>query len=73
VLCRSDEGLEPLLAVWRPALALATLQAALDAGVRSMRDALARLPSVVVPPEEWRRADPGGASFRNWNTPADLA
>ncbi len=73
VVCRSDAGLEPLLSVWRPALALPALRAALDAGVRSLRDALARLPhAVILPREAWRHADPDGASFRNWNTPNDL-
>ncbi len=73
VICRSDAGLEPLLGVWRPALALPALRAALDAGVRSLRDAIARLPhAAVLPPEAWRHADPDGATFRNWNTPDDL-
>jgi molybdopterin-guanine dinucleotide biosynthesis protein A len=73
VLCRTAAGMEPLLAVWRPALALPTLEAALADGVRPLRDAVSRLPrALVLPPEAWLPADPTGASFRNWNTPADL-
>lgn len=73
VLCRSEAGLEPLLSVWRPALALPPLRAALDGGVRSLRDAVAALPhTVILAPDRWRAADPDGLSFRNWNTPDDL-
>lgn len=73
VMCRSDAGLEPLLSVWRPPLALPPLRTALALGVRSLRDAVARLPrTLVLPPERWRPADPDAASFRNWNTPGDL-
>jgi molybdopterin-guanine dinucleotide biosynthesis protein A len=73
VMCRSDAGLEPLLSAWRPALALPVLRAALAGGVLSLHDAIGRLPhALVLPPDEWRRADPDAASFRNWNTPDDL-
>jgi molybdopterin-guanine dinucleotide biosynthesis protein A len=73
VMCRSDAGLEPLLSAWRPALALPVLRAAIAGGVLSLHDAIARLPhTVVLPPDEWRPADPDAASFRNWNTPDDL-
>lgn len=73
VLCRSERGLEPLLSVWRPALAEPVLRAALDDGVRMLRGVLARLPHVVVIPRgRWRAADAEGASFRNWNEPGDL-
>ena len=73
VLCRSTRGLEPLLSVWRPATAAPHLHAALDGGTRALHDAIATLPrSIVVEPEEWRPFDPAGASFVNWNRPADL-
>jgi molybdopterin-guanine dinucleotide biosynthesis protein A len=73
VMCRGDLGLEPLLSVWRPALALPALEQALRDGVRALRDAIGRLPrAIVLAPEEWRRVDAEGASFRNWNTPDDL-
>ncbi|HZS13010.1 MAG TPA: NTP transferase domain-containing protein [Candidatus Dormibacteraeota bacterium] len=73
VLCRSDAGLEPLLSAWRPALALPDLRSALDAGVRSLREAIALLPRhLVLDPGSWRPADPEGVSFHNWNTPEDV-
>ncbi|HXA29499.1 MAG TPA: molybdenum cofactor guanylyltransferase [Candidatus Angelobacter sp.] len=73
VMCATGAGLEPLLSAWRPALALPGLRAAVATGVYSLRDAVGRLPlALVLPPEEWRGADPEGASFRNWNTPEDL-
>lgn len=73
VMCRSGSGLEPLLSAWRPALAMPVLRTALGVGVRSLREAVTRLPrAVVLAPERWRSADPEGLSFRNWNTPDDL-
>ena len=73
VMCRSERGLEPLLAVWRVAVAEPVLRAALARGVRSLREAVAALPRVVVlAPQDWRAVDPDGASFRNWNEPGDL-
>jgi molybdopterin-guanine dinucleotide biosynthesis protein A len=71
VLCATERGPEPLLAVWRPAAAT-LLDHALGTGRRALRDALDTVPHVIVAPEEWRRLDPQGASFRNWNTPEDL-
>jgi molybdopterin-guanine dinucleotide biosynthesis protein A len=73
VMCRGDRGLEPLLSVWRPQLALPTLRAALDAGEHAIHLAVARLDTaLVLAPAEWRQADPAGASFVNWNAPEDL-
>ena len=71
VLCATEQGPEPLLSVWRPAAA-ELLDAALDAGVRALRDAVARLPHVLLTLAEWRVLDPAGASFANWNFPTDL-
>lgn len=73
VMCRTEQGLEPLLSTWRPALALPALNTALSQGVRSLRDAVTHLNiAEIIPEPRWRPADPGGDSFRNWNTPADL-
>lgn len=71
VLCEGDRGLEPLLSAWRPAAA-PLLDACLRGGTRALHRAIAELPHAVVPPDEWRRFDPGGACFANWNTEADL-
>jgi len=72
VLCASEDGLEPLLSVWRPSAA-PLLDAAIAGGATALREGIAALPhTIVVEPGEWRAHDPAGASFANWNTPADL-
>jgi molybdopterin-guanine dinucleotide biosynthesis protein A len=71
VLCATERGAEPLLSAWRPAAA-PLLDAALTLGVRALHEAVMRLPHVLIAPSEWREFDPGGASFINWNSPADL-
>lgn len=71
VLCTTDRGLEPLLAVWRPQAA-AQLHAALGRGTRALREAVAALPHTVIEPREWREHDPDARSFVNWNRPGDL-
>ena len=55
-----DCAVEPLLAV-------------LASGERSLRGALERLRVRWVEEEEWRALDPSGNSFRNVNTPDELA
>lgn len=73
VMCRGDRGLEPLLSVWRPHLALPTLQAALTSGERAIHLAVRQLASaVILPPSQWQHADPTARSFVNWNAPEDL-
>jgi len=71
VVCGAERGPEPLPAVWRAAAA-PQLGDALAAGVRSLRDAVERVPHIVVAPDEWLRFDPAGATFVNWNRPEDL-
>ncbi len=62
---------EPLLAVYRRRAA-GPLAAALADEVLACHLALARLRVLPVEEAEWRRLDPDGHSFHNWNTPADL-
>lgn len=71
VLCATERGIEPLLSVWRPSAA-AQLDDALHHGASALREGIAAVPHVVIAAEEWRQHDPGGASFVNWNAPADL-
>ena len=71
VVPRTDEGLQPLHAVYA-ASAAAKLRAALESGERSVRRALDRLDVRVVPPDEWNAADPTGSFARNVNRPEDL-
>ncbi|HZD71377.1 MAG TPA: DUF6457 domain-containing protein, partial [Actinomycetes bacterium] len=74
VACRRGPRLEPLVAVYQRAPALAAAGALLDAGTdRSLRALLAVLATSVIEEQEWRRADPDGASFVDLDDPADLA
>jgi len=69
---RTPRGLEPLHAAWRRR-ALPAARAALERGALAM-EALARsLPARIVEPAAWRDLDPEDLSFRNVNTPAQLA
>ncbi|HZD37133.1 MAG TPA: hypothetical protein VE664_00675, partial [Actinomycetes bacterium] len=72
--CRRGPRLEPLVAVYQRAPALAAAGALLEAGAdRSLRALLGALSTSVIEEPEWRRADPDGASFVDLDDPADLA
>lgn len=73
VACRRGPRLEPLVAVYEraPALAAATELLA-GRGERSPRALLGALRTRVVEEAEWRRVDPDGASFLDLDDPADL-
>jgi molybdenum cofactor guanylyltransferase len=75
VACRRGPRLEPLVAVYRraPALAAARARLAGSAGDRSLLGLLAGLRTLVVEEPEWRRVDPDGRSFVDLDDPADLA
>jgi molybdenum cofactor guanylyltransferase len=75
VACRRGPRLEPLVAVYRRAPALAAARARLSGppGGRSLLGLLADLDTVVVEEPEWRALDPGGRSFVDLDDPADLA
>ena len=75
VACRRGPRLEPLVAVYRraPALAAARARLAGPAGGRSLLGLLADLDTVVVEEPAWRPLDPGGRSFVDLDDPADLA
>ena len=75
VACRRGARLEPLVAVYRRAPALAAARARLDgpAGGRSLLGLLADLDTVVVEEPGWRALDPAGRSFVDLDDPADLA
>jgi molybdenum cofactor guanylyltransferase len=75
VACRRGPRLEPLVAVYQraPALAAAEARLAAAAGDRSLLGLLAALDTVVVEEPEWRALDPGGRSFVDLDDPADLA
>ncbi len=71
VVCERQGHLEPLPMVVRRGVVTA-LDAALTRGARSLREGLAALHLRVVGEDRWRRADPAGASFENWNHPGDV-
>jgi molybdenum cofactor guanylyltransferase len=73
VACRRGPRLEPLVAVYRRAPALAVARARLAAGDRSLLGLLAALDTVVVEEPDWRALDPDGRSFVDLDDPADLA
>ena len=75
VACRRGPRLEPLVAVYQraPALAAARARLAVPAGDRSLLGLLAGLRTVVVEEPRWRPLDPDGRSFVDLDDPADLA
>jgi molybdopterin-guanine dinucleotide biosynthesis protein A len=74
VACRRGPRLEPLVAVYRraPALALARARLAEAAGDHSLAGLLAGLGTLVVEEPRWRALDPDGRSFVDLDDPADL-
>jgi molybdopterin-guanine dinucleotide biosynthesis protein A len=74
VACRRGPRLEPLVAVYRraPALALARARLAEEAGDHSLTGLLAGLRTLVVEEPRWRALDPDGRSFVDLDDPADL-
>jgi molybdopterin-guanine dinucleotide biosynthesis protein A len=74
VACRRGSRLEPLVAVYRraPALALARARLADPAGDRSLTGLLGGLDTLVVEEPQWRPLDPDGRSFVDLDDPADL-
>ena len=68
----SDEGLpEPLCAVYGPNC-IRAIRERLEAGQRKAASFLEDVRTLFVPPEHWRRFDPGGLSFLNVNREEDL-
>lgn len=68
----TGDGPQPLHAAYADC-AVEPLLAALAAGERSLRGGLSKLRVRWVDEEGWRRLDPSGRSFRNVNTPEELA
>ena len=70
ILCRSEQGLEPLCACWRTS-ASAKIEAEFERGVRKVRDAIRLLPMEILDETHWKRFDSDGRLFWNMNTPQD--
>jgi len=72
VLPRSQHGPEPLCACYKTTAGRA-LQAAFEAGVRKVTQALLEVQTEVLDEADWKRFDIGGRLFWNMNTPAEYA
>lgn len=73
VIARSEEGYEPLHAVYRRATCLPAIEAAI---VADQWKVIAWFPQVkvrVLTPQEVKRYDPTGLAFWNVNTPEEFA
>jgi molybdopterin-guanine dinucleotide biosynthesis protein A len=70
VIPMTERGAEPLCAAYRRSCK-AALAAALERGVRKVREALEELRVERLEPAEWKGFDSGGRLFKNMNAPAD--
>jgi molybdopterin-guanine dinucleotide biosynthesis protein A len=73
VITKSEEGYEPLHALYRRATCLPAIEESIDADLWKV---IAWFPQVKVrllTPEEIQRFDPGGLAFWNVNTPEEFA
>jgi molybdopterin-guanine dinucleotide biosynthesis protein A len=73
VIPKSDEGYEPIHAVYRRATCLPAIEAAIDAGQWKV---IAWFPQVkvrVLTHDEIKRYDPSGLAFWNVNTPEEFS
>jgi molybdenum cofactor guanylyltransferase len=70
VVPQSASGPEPLCACWR-ITAKPAIQAAFDAGVRKVTQAMRRLTMEILDEAQWKRFDSAGWLFWNMNTAAD--
>jgi molybdopterin-guanine dinucleotide biosynthesis protein A len=70
IVPQSGSGLEPLCALWKRG-ALPQIQAAFDAGVRRVTEAMKRLPMEVLDESLWKRFDTHERLFWNMNTRED--
>lgn len=73
VICKSDEGYEPIHAVYRRKTCLPAIEAAIDADQWKV---IAWFPQVKVHtlmPDDVRQYDPSGLAFWNVNTPEDFS
>ena len=73
LLAQSENGVEPLHAIWSPGC-LPSIQPALEQErPPSLRRVLSGLRTSVLDVEEARRFDPQLRMFENWNTPSDVS
>jgi molybdopterin-guanine dinucleotide biosynthesis protein A len=70
---RSTDGLEPLHAVYQREHCLPAVREALDAGKWRVDSWFGQVQVRILEPAEYAWLDPGGHTFINANTPAELA
>lgn len=70
---KSDEGYEPIHAVYRRATCLPAIEAALDADQWKVISWFPRVKVRVLTPDEIKQHDPSGLAFWNVNTPEEFS
>jgi molybdopterin-guanine dinucleotide biosynthesis protein A len=73
VIAKSNEGYEPLHAVYRRATCLPAIEAAIDANQWKVIAWFPRVKVRVLTAEEMKPLDPAGLAFWNVNTPEEFA
>ena len=70
---KSNEGYEPLHAIYRRETCLPAIEAAIDADQWKVIAWFPQVKVLVLTPEELKQADPEGLAFWNVNTPEEFA
>ena len=73
VIAKTDEGFEPLHAVYRRETCLPAIESAMDADQWKVVSWFSRVRVRTLSGEEIRQHDPGGLAFWNLNTPEEFA
>jgi molybdopterin-guanine dinucleotide biosynthesis protein A len=73
VIAKSDEGYEPLHAVYRRETCLPAIESAIDADQWKVIAWFPKVKVRVFTPEELKQSDPPGLAFWNVNTPEEFA
>lgn len=73
VIAKSEEGYQPLHAVYRRETCLAAIESALNADQWKVVSWFSQVKVRILTPEEIKSTDPGGLAFWNVNTPEEFA
>ena len=73
VIARSEEGYEPLHAVYRRETCMPAIESAIEADQWKVIAWFPKVKVRVLTPEEMKQADPTGLAFWNVNTPEEFA
>ena len=73
VIAKSEEGYEPLHAVYRPETCLPAIESAIEADQWKVIAWFPKVKVRVLTPEEIKEADPSSLAFWNVNTPEEFA